>query len=187
MISNGEFQSWCKAVHFGGDADHLFELINGTREGRITYGEFKAAILGKGTVDLDDLTEYVSRMYKSDPLSAFAAGCDIDGNAELGREEFARWLVVKLNFPGDANKIFDQLDINRDGSLTWKEFQNTILKKSKSPHNSPRHSPRHSPRKSPKNSPGSSPRRNSKTSPRVSHRDSDAGNGPGASLIRSRF
>lgn len=115
-------------AHLGMDASDMssvFDSLNVDDDDKLTRAELKTALLGKGQVDLYDLRDYLQNMY-SDPKEAFD-GIDMNANKELELDEFSRFMIDDLKFPGEPRIIFQMIDTDGDAKLTWGEFKKTML------------------------------------------------------------
>lgn len=153
-IDKEEFDSFL-AGDFGSNSsllDRTFCLLDVNGDGFISAAEFKQLAVGSESKDnkseskdpsrkrsstiekpagnkdelkkeLAQFKAFVKKNFKS-PKQAFE-GLDSDGSAKVDVAEFKR--VLKLRrYPGDADKVFEQLDKDNDGDITWDEFRKQI-------------------------------------------------------------
>jgi Ca2+-binding EF-hand superfamily protein len=108
---------------------HLFEKLDMNKDGKVTWDEFKANL--RPAVDVTDL------------LKKVFFNLDANGDGTVSKDElsatFSRMLDCSLmktkksfrTLISDAGLnpdfyVFEQLDINQDGKITWEEFESQL-------------------------------------------------------------
>ena len=121
---------------FGADPDlpHARALI-ASYEGVYDYIASKAGKVGANDEGLS-LTDYVSTSLAMitdrgnvgfsqvlGPVAqAIATLCDTDGDGNISREEYGRWLTIVGVADDDAEQSFEQIDANNDGIVSIDEL-----------------------------------------------------------------
>eukprot|EP00746_Dinoflagellata_sp_MGD_P118895 gnl/MRDRNA2_/MRDRNA2_54938_c0_seq2.p1 gnl/MRDRNA2_/MRDRNA2_54938_c0~~gnl/MRDRNA2_/MRDRNA2_54938_c0_seq2.p1 ORF type:complete len:149 (+),score=40.67 gnl/MRDRNA2_/MRDRNA2_54938_c0_seq2:24-470(+) len=77
----------------------------------------------EGKKELAFFKSFIKKNFKN-PKHAFD-GFDQDGSKAVDLAEFTQILKLR-RYPGDAEKVFEQLDKNKDGDITWEEFRKQI-------------------------------------------------------------
>eukprot|EP00927_Polykrikos_kofoidii_P078931 TRINITY_DN75729_c0_g1_i1.p1 TRINITY_DN75729_c0_g1~~TRINITY_DN75729_c0_g1_i1.p1 ORF type:complete len:586 (-),score=106.41 TRINITY_DN75729_c0_g1_i1:135-1892(-) len=109
-----------------------FEQIGSELENK--YGAIfdKMDTSGDGKVSLEELRAYVSKNEESSRLELgigrienFIAEADTDGDGEISRDEFLAYFAhVNIDADKCFNALFDAIDANSDGHLTFEEVRN---------------------------------------------------------------
>jgi hypothetical protein len=123
QISFDELEQHLSGLGFkAGAIDHIFDLLDISRDGLITKEELRQTLvtyedpalrmaLGLGAPDADDVFDEV----------------DVNGDGEISRAELAAYLELNsssaADVPACARTIFKALDINGDGSLSREELR----------------------------------------------------------------
>lgn len=123
QISFDELEQHLSGLGFkAGAIDHIFDLLDISRDGLITKEELRQTLvtyedpalrmaLGLGAPDADDVFDEV----------------DVNGDGEISRAELAAYLELNsssaADVPACARTIFKALDVNGDGSLSREELR----------------------------------------------------------------
>ena len=123
QISFDELEQHLSGLGFKtGAIDHIFDLLDISRDGLITKEELRQTlvtyedpavrmVLGLGASDADDVFDEI----------------DVNGDGEISRAELAAYLELNsssaADVPACARTIFKALDVNGDGSLSREELR----------------------------------------------------------------
>lgn len=146
-IDKDEFDGFLKA-DFGSQSllDRAFKLLDEDGDGFISKGEFKQLVSDSGkspksTIkpqkpdkkekleeaetkkELNKFKAFIKKHFKN-PMHAFE-GLDLDGSKAIQFEEFKKLLNLR-RYDGDIDKVFAELDKDKDGGITWDEFRSQI-------------------------------------------------------------
>lgn len=74
----------------------------------------------------DEVSNFKSflRKHFEDPKQAFSS-FDVNDDKSLELEELKQ-ILEKMQYPGDVQKLFDEIDDNKDGEITWEEFKTHV-------------------------------------------------------------
>jgi lysophosphatidylcholine acyltransferase/lyso-PAF acetyltransferase len=113
------YDEFLKALHLPPTqiTEQVFNLFDKNGHGSVNFREFVA-----GLAFLSTHTSFQTTM-----KAAFKA-CDVDGDGTLTRNEVESSLMAVFPElpPATVLKLFDTLDLNRDGSISWEEFSSFL-------------------------------------------------------------
>eukprot|EP00928_Gymnodinium_smaydae_P073548 TRINITY_DN56737_c0_g1_i1.p1 TRINITY_DN56737_c0_g1~~TRINITY_DN56737_c0_g1_i1.p1 ORF type:complete len:210 (+),score=53.98 TRINITY_DN56737_c0_g1_i1:70-699(+) len=126
-------------VFMKNNGEFVFDELDVSKDGTLTYKEFKERLLhkiGDKADPLVKLRELLKKSYK-DPKKAFSA-LDKDGDASLSPDEFKTMLLScgkECGWPDEmrsfmkdhVDAIFASMDGNADGSVTLQEFKKKLV------------------------------------------------------------
>ncbi|XP_028312680.1 calmodulin-like protein 1 [Gouania willdenowi] len=114
-IEKQEFSIICKELRVSPqEAEKIFNRLDVDRDGTVTLEEFIKGFRGQNSEEIEDQDQ--------DQLRALFHAYDMDHSGTIERNEF--FIICKeLRVPSrEAEKIFNQLDVDNDGTVTLEEF-----------------------------------------------------------------
>ena len=96
------------------DFDEQFNLIDGDKKGYINYEEFLRACLNRKKILSDNILKYAFRFF--DPYNS----------GFIKRKKMKSFFGNKVD-DNTFNNIFDEIDLDKDGKINYKDFKAMIL------------------------------------------------------------
>eukprot|EP00249_Psilotum_nudum_P017727 c26460_g1_i1 orf=415-1971(-) len=120
-----EFEEVLKAMHFGALvplANRIFELFDNDRSGTVDMREIVCGFSSLRKSTGDEALQLCFQLY------------DTDGSGYISREELAsmlralpeEYLPGDIMEPGKLDEMFDRMDANNDGHVSYEEFKDAI-------------------------------------------------------------